>query len=86
MLRRYVAGAGDPDIVLICGFFHASYGSSLELFSDLSSPIVERFDARDQLDHKLKSALAELVSQEIGFGAMSAALLKQVIIVVAPLH
>jgi AraC family transcriptional activator of mtrCDE len=47
----------------------------------LSSPIVERFDARDPLDHKLESALAELVSQEIGFGAMSAALLKQVIVV-----
>jgi AraC-like DNA-binding protein len=81
MLRRYVAGDGEPEIVLICGFFHASYGSSLDLFGHLSSPIVERFDASDQLDHKLKSALAELVSQEIGFGAMSAALLKQVIVV-----
>jgi AraC family transcriptional activator of mtrCDE len=80
ILRRYVAGDGDPEVVLICGFFHASYGSSLELFGNLSSPIVERFDARDQLDHKLKSALAELVSQEIGSGAMSAALLKQVIV------
>jgi AraC-like DNA-binding protein len=80
ILRRYVAGDGDPEIVLICGFFHASYGSSLELFGKLSSPIVERFDAKDQLDHKLKSALAELVSQEIGSGAMSAALLKQVIV------
>jgi AraC-like DNA-binding protein len=81
ILRRYVAGDGDPEIVLICGFFHASYGSSLDLFGNLSSPIIERFDARDQLDHKLKLALAELVSQEIGFGAMSAALLKQVIVV-----
>jgi AraC-like DNA-binding protein len=80
MLRRFVAGDGDPEIVLICGFFHASYGSSLDLFGTLSSPIVERFDAKDQLDHKLKTALAELVSQEIGFGAMSAALLKQVIV------
>jgi AraC family transcriptional activator of mtrCDE len=81
MLRRYVAGDGEPEVVLICGFFHASYGSSLDLFGNLSSPIVERFDARDQLDHKLKMALAELVSQEVGFGAMSAALLKQVIVV-----
>jgi hypothetical protein len=38
ILRRYVAGDGDPEIVLICGFFHASYGSSLELFGNLSSP------------------------------------------------
>jgi hypothetical protein len=73
MLRRYVAGAGDPEVVLICGFFHASYGTSLELFGNLPSPIVERFDARDQLNRKLTSAFAELVSQEIGFGAMSAA-------------
>jgi AraC-like DNA-binding protein len=80
ILHRYVAGDGDPEIVMICGFFHASFGSSLELFGNLSSPIVERFDARDQLDHKLTSALAELVSQEIGSGAMSAALLKQVIV------
>jgi AraC family transcriptional activator of mtrCDE len=80
MLRRYVAGDGDPEVVLICGFFHASYGPSLELFGNLSSPIVERFEAGDQLDRKLKSALTELVSQEIGFGAMSAALLKQVIV------
>jgi AraC-like DNA-binding protein len=80
-IRRCVAGDGDPEIVLLCGYFHASYGSSLELFGDLSSPIVERFAARDQLDHKLKSALAELVSQDIGSAAMSAALLKQVIVV-----
>jgi AraC family transcriptional activator of mtrCDE len=80
ILHRYVAGDGDPEIVMICGFFHASFGSSLELFGKLCSPIVERFDARDQLDHKLTSALAELVSQEIGSGAMSAALLKQVIV------
>lgn len=81
MLRRYVAGDSEPEIVLICGFFQASYGSSVNLFGNLSSPIVERFDARDQLDHNLKSALAELVSQEIGSGAMSAALLKQVVVV-----
>jgi AraC family transcriptional activator of mtrCDE len=78
--HRFVAGHGDPEIVLICGYFHASYGSSLELFGNVASPIVERFDAKDGLDHTLKSALAELVSQEIGSGAMSAALLKQVIV------
>jgi AraC-like DNA-binding protein len=81
ILRGYVAGGGDPEIVMICGFFHASYGSSLELFGHLFSPIIERFDATDQVDRTLKSALAELVSQEIGSGAMSAALLRQVIVV-----
>lgn len=80
MLRRFVAGEGDPAIILICGYFRACYGASTELFSTLSSPIVEQFDSSDQLDHKLKSALAELVAQEIGTGAMTSALLKQVII------
>jgi AraC-like DNA-binding protein len=81
IVPRYVAGDDDPEVVLICGYFHASYGSSLDLFGTLSSPIVEQFDATDQLDQKLRSALAELVSQDVGSGAMSAALLKQVIVV-----
>jgi transcriptional regulator GlxA family with amidase domain len=36
--------------------------------------------AVDQLDQKLKSALAELVAQEVGFGAMTMALMKQVLL------
>jgi AraC-like DNA-binding protein len=79
-VRRFVAGSGDPQVILICGYFHASYGSSIDLFGTLSAPIVERFTAADRLDDKLKVALAELVSQEVGSGAMSSALLKQVII------
>jgi AraC-like DNA-binding protein len=79
-VRRLIAGSGEPEIVLICGYFNASYGSSADLFGALASPIVEQFGASDQLDQKLRSALAELVAQEIGSGAMSAALLKQVIV------
>jgi AraC family transcriptional activator of mtrCDE len=79
-VRRFVAGEGEPEVTLICGYFHASYGASAELFGTLSSPIVEQFDVGDQLDHKLQTALAELVSQEVGTGAMSSTLLKQVII------
>jgi AraC-like DNA-binding protein len=79
-IRKFVAGDGDPEVILVCGYFHASYGSSADLFGSLSSPIVEQFAASDHLDHKLKSALAELVAQEIGAGAMSAMLLKQVIV------
>jgi len=79
-VRRVVAGEGTPEIILICGFFHAAYGSSTDLFAALSTPIVEEFDASDRLDHALKAALAELISQEAGAGAMSSALLKQVIV------
>ncbi|HEY4286531.1 MAG TPA: AraC family transcriptional regulator [Puia sp.] len=79
-VRRFVAGDGEAEITLICGYFQASYGLSTNLFQALSNPIVEQFAATDRLDHVLKSALFELVAQEIGSGAMSGALLKQVII------
>src|SRR5581483_2140871 len=44
--------------------------------------IVETFSPRDRLDEVLKSALAELVSEEVGAGAMSAVLLKQVLLTI----
>jgi AraC family transcriptional regulator, activator of mtrCDE len=77
---RYVAGEPPPEIVMICGYFRATYGTSIDLFATLPVPIVEMFTAADQLDHKLKSAMDELIAQEVGAGAMSTALLKQVLI------
>jgi AraC family transcriptional regulator, activator of mtrCDE len=81
-VRRVVAGNGDPRVILICGYFSASYGGSIDLFARLPVPLVEKFDATDQLDQKLKSALAELVAQEIGSGAMTMALMKQVLVTI----
>jgi AraC-like DNA-binding protein len=81
-IRRHVAGNSEPEIVLICGFFNAFYGSSTDVFSSLSGPVVEQFDETDRLDGTLKLAISELVKQEVGSGAMSAALLKQVIITI----
>lgn len=79
-LRRYVAGEGKPEIILICGYFQASYGASVDLFANLPSPIVELFEEKDHVDHALKLALAELVAQEVGSGAMTTALMKQVMV------
>ena len=79
-VRRYVATDAEPVIMLICGYFHAAYGSSTDLFGALTAPIVEQFDEGDQVDESLKTALMELVAEEVGSGAMSAALLKQVIV------
>jgi AraC family transcriptional activator of mtrCDE len=79
-IRRYVATDAEPVIMLICGYFHASYGSSTDLFGALATPLIEQFDEGDQVDESLKSALMELVAQEVGSGAMSAALLKQVLV------
>jgi AraC family transcriptional regulator, activator of mtrCDE len=77
---RFVAGSGEPEVMLICGYFRATYGASIDLFRTLTSPIVEHFSATDQLDHRLSSAMGELVAQEVGTGAMTAALMKQVLV------
>jgi AraC family transcriptional activator of mtrCDE len=79
-LRRLVAGSGEPEVILICGYFRATYGASIDLFRTLTSPIVEQFSETDELDHRLSSAMAELVAQEVGTGAMTAALMKQVLV------
>lgn len=75
-----VAGDGDPEVMLICGYFDACYGSAVNLFGTLTTPIVEQFSEEDRLDTMLKSAIGELVTQEVGSGAMSSALLKLVIV------
>lgn len=77
---RFTAGDGGPKTVLICGFFRTLYGSNLDLFETLSTPIIETFGAGDNLDLKLRTAMTELMSEEIGSGAMTGALLKQVVV------
>jgi AraC-like DNA-binding protein len=81
-LRQFVAGDAEPKIILICGYFRASYGASIELFANLRSPIVEMFNEQEHLDRHLKSALAEFVAQEVGSSAMTAALMKQVLVTI----
>jgi AraC family transcriptional activator of mtrCDE len=80
LVRRFVAGDGEAQIILICGYFHATYGQYTDLFDGLLSPVVEQFDEADRLDRILKSAMTELVAQEVGSSVMSEALLKQVIV------
>ena len=72
-----------PEVVQICGFFNASFGQSVGLFRDLREPVVEQFEPSDEIDGKLHEAMNELLSQEVGMGAMTASLLKQVIIALA---
>ncbi|NUQ94836.1 MAG: helix-turn-helix transcriptional regulator [Gemmatimonadaceae bacterium] len=62
-VRRYVATDAEPVVVLICGYFHASYGVSTDLFGTLKGPIIEQFTEGDQVDETLKAALMELVAQ-----------------------
>jgi AraC family transcriptional activator of mtrCDE len=79
-VRMVTAGDRDHSLFLVCGYFHATYGACADIFGDLTQPVVEQFSPEDQVDTKLQAALTELVTQEIGSGAMSAALLKQVIV------
>jgi AraC family transcriptional activator of mtrCDE len=80
--HSFAAGGGGPEVILICGYFRATYGASIDLFRTLGSPIMEQFSATDQLDHRLSSVMGELVAQEVGTGAMIAALMKQVLVTV----
>jgi AraC-like DNA-binding protein len=79
-VQRFSAGSSEPEVTMISSYIRATYSSSIDLFAALASPIVERFDAADQLGHRLKGALAELVAQQVGMKAMATALLKQVVI------
>jgi AraC family transcriptional activator of mtrCDE len=79
-LARYVAGTEKPEVMLVCGYFQATYGTTIELFSGLTSPIVERFDVEDRLDQTLKSVIDELAKQQVGVSAMTTTLLKQVLV------
>jgi len=79
-VRRFTAGDGEPRLIMVCGYFQARYGSAIDIFGRLRNPIVEQFAVGDKVDQKLAAAVEELVTQEIGAGAMSAVLLKQVIL------
>jgi AraC family transcriptional activator of mtrCDE len=82
-LLRVAVPNENPEVVQICGFFNASFGQSVGLFRDLPEPVVEQFEPADRIDGKLREAMDELLSQEVGTGAMTASLLKQIIIALA---
>jgi AraC family transcriptional activator of mtrCDE len=78
--QRHFAGEGAPSLTLVCGYFKAEYGAAFDLFASLQSPIVETFDAHDQLGQVMGYAVAELAAEETGGGPMSKALLKLVLL------
>jgi AraC family transcriptional activator of mtrCDE len=76
------ATATCQELVCFQGLFRASYGGSVSLFSKLPDPLIERFTPGDRLDVLLHSALHEMTTRPVGSAAMSAALLKQVLVIV----
>ncbi|MDL2403393.1 helix-turn-helix domain-containing protein [Rhizobium mayense] len=79
-VHRYEIGEGEASFSLVCGCFQAVYGPGLDLFASLASPIVEAFDAYDQLDQVMGYAMVELATHEIGRGPMASALFKLVLL------
>ncbi len=75
-------GSSNSAVRVMCGYIQATYGNSIDIFKSLTMPIVERFDETNGLDENLKMALAELIMQEIGMRAMTAALLKRVLLTI----
>ncbi|MBE7201572.1 MAG: AraC family transcriptional regulator [Parafilimonas terrae] len=78
--RRRSVGGGQPRLIMICGQFRATYGTIIDLFRALPVPIVERFAESDQLHRALTAALDELATQQVGVGAMTAAMLRQIMV------
>jgi len=70
----------QPEIVQICGYFRALFGQSVRLFGELREPVIEQFEPADKIDLKLREAMDELLRQEMGVGAMTSSLLKQVLV------
>ena len=79
-VNRLIAGSGEPKLVMVCGYFRALYGSSVEIFSFLADPIVESFEATDQVEANLRATLEELSVRQVGYDVMATTLLKQVMI------
>ncbi|NLS07416.1 helix-turn-helix transcriptional regulator [Rhizobium sp. P32RR-XVIII] len=79
-VHRYEIGEDEASFSLVCGSFHAVYGPGLDLFASLASPVVETFDAYDQLDQVMSYAMVELATDEIGRGPMASALFKLVLL------
>ncbi|MGY3578867.1 helix-turn-helix transcriptional regulator [Bradyrhizobium sp. USDA 4504] len=79
-ILRVAAPNERPEIVQVCGFFNASFGQSVRLFGELREPVIEQFEPADKIDLKLREAMDELLQQEVGVGAMTASLLKQIVV------
>src|SRR3954453_15364945 len=84
-LRQAGAADGENRVMLagscriLCGRFHAAFGDVVDMFHGLSMPIVERFAEGDDLQGKLKLALAEFQERQPGSVAMTSLLMKQAI-------
>jgi len=59
-VQRLVAGDGEPEVILICGYFHASYGTSIDC--SRRCILVDGLKRRTTW-RELRSVLAELTAR-----------------------
>lgn len=79
-LPHLQAGHGVAALHMICGYFNAGYGPSLNVFAAQKAVLKVQFDAADHLDAPLHRIVGEMRGKAVGMKAMTAALLDQVIL------
>jgi AraC family transcriptional activator of mtrCDE len=77
---RVATGDEKGALIMLCGYFRACFGVSVDLFSTLLSPIVDRLGYSDQAAFALQALSAELASPRLGVHSMTTSLLKQVLV------
>jgi AraC family transcriptional activator of mtrCDE len=65
ILSSYVAEENEPEILLICGNFRASYGRAVDLFGTLSAPTVDQFETGDRRPVKSVSAIVQFMARAL---------------------
>ena len=81
-VENLVAGEGAPALVMVCGFFRASYATSVDMFDNLVYPVIEQFSDKDELAYNFQCVMRELSAEKIGMRAMTAAILKRILVTV----
>lgn len=79
-LQRLAAGDEKGALIMLCGYFRACFGVSVDLFSTLLSPIVDQLGYSDQATFALEALSAELANPRLGVHSMTTSLLKQVLV------
>ena len=74
------AGDGPVGVVTVCGEIAVQDKAVPDLFAYLSGPLIEQFDAGDELQDRFIVLLAESARPAVGTRALTEALLKQCLI------
>ena len=74
------AGEGELGILTVCGEIGTPGTESADLFAHFDKPLVEHFDAEDQLQDQFVHLLAESARPAVGTRALTEALLKQCLV------